>query len=125
MTRCQVWTEAWWIIAFLSSRNFTTQKNVQGGKAKSDGRNQVTRKLLINSSLLAAVKWFATTKEKVGCSEEQDELKTSLGFVVVKLSFATSKRFTKTKPLFTAAKEGSNIDTTTFRGEVLGKWFLS
>ena len=66
-------------------------------------------------------KWFAIAKEKGRCSEERDELKTSLGFATVKLSFATTKRFATVKPLFVVAKEGSNIDTMAFKWEVLGK----
>ena len=79
-------------------------------RAESD--DQVKRKLLICSSLLIMAKWFAVAKEKARYNKEQNELKTSLGFAASKLYFVT-------------AKEGRNIDTTAFRGEVLGKWFLS
>ena len=42
---------------------------------KSDGRNQVKRKLLIYNSFLATTKWFATKKEKARCNERDDENK--------------------------------------------------
>ena len=67
---------------------------------------------MICISFLVVAKWFALPKEKARYMEEKNELKNSL-------RFATSKLY------FVAAKEGRNIDTTAFRGEVLGKWFLS
>ena len=54
------------------------------------------------------MKSFATAKEDVRCSEEYYENKTSLKFVVVKLSFAVGKRFATMKTPFASAKKGSN-----------------
>ena len=58
--------------------------------------------------LFAVAKRSATTKEKARCSEEQNEIKTSIGFATVKLSFAVVKRFTTTKTPFATTKKGSN-----------------
>ena len=48
---------------------------------------------MICSSLrsFVAVKWFTTTKKKARCSEEQDELNTSLMFSMAKPLFSVAK----------------------------------
>ena len=72
-------------------------------------------------------KRFAIVKEKAYCSEEKDELNISPSFATMKekAHYNEDQDELKTNLRFAVAKEGSNIDTTTFRGEMLGKWFLS